>query len=447
MIGKIFSPEGKYSSIIPTAVLTEEVEKGEFLVGEDLLFQVQDVWYERLSFPGEDRLLAKGKGSNIYPEEVCYARLRILGKLEGGQLREYFGPIRPMIGLRRATQEEIEALIGVEKGIRIGRTVQGSADMKLDLKTVFRQGLIIFGSVGTGKTTTMLTILCRLIEALRRESKVPRILIIDKDGEYENLRDCVRGVEVRELQFLNIFTLKDVKSQLGLKKGSKILAKVEEILQKAKGRPVRREELAEVVGEKASILPEEFIPGLTDELLNEYLKPGISLISLKNCEDMRFCGTFIVNLLNEMYHRALEDKDFGVLLVIDEVHLFVPETRGVSIFPKGVEDAMKDILNLIATTGARNGITLFAATQRPSLVGKALTTQLGLNVISHRVADIDIGRIAEIMGGAASQMVRSLQRGSALVVTSSMRVPVPLRVRIDKVVEPMSAGKSAYQRW
>ncbi|MCD6106092.1 MAG: hypothetical protein J7J79_01850, partial [Thermoplasmata archaeon] len=64
MIGWIFSPEGKYSSTYPTAVLMEEVEKGEFLVGEGLLFQVQDVWYERLSFPGEDRLLTKGKESN-----------------------------------------------------------------------------------------------------------------------------------------------------------------------------------------------------------------------------------------------------------------------------------------------------------------------------------------------------------------------------------------------
>ena len=447
MIGWIFSPEGKYSSTYPTAVLMEEVERGEFLVGGDLLFQVQDVWYERLSFPGEDRLLAKGKSSNIYPEEVCYARLRILGKLIDGRLREFYGPVKPMIGLRRAIREEIEVLIGVENGIEIGRTVQGNVRMLLDLKTVFRQGLIIFGSVGTGKTTTMLTILCRLLEALRKEGKRPRILVIDKDGEYGNIRECAENLEVSEPKFVNVLTPKWVKSLLGLKKGSKDLAMVIEVMKKAGARPIKREELAQVVGDKASVLPEEFYPRLTDELLEEYLKPGITLLSLKNCEDIRLCGIFIATLLREAYRRALEDENFGVLLVMDEVHLFFPEKDGAKIFPDDVQKELKEILILLATTGARNGITIFASTQRPSLVGKALTTQLGLNVISHRVADIDIARIAEIMGGGAAQMVRNLQRGSALVVTSSMRIPVPLRVRIEKIVEPLSAGKTAYQRW
>jgi len=447
VIGWIFSPEGKYSSTYPTAVLMEEVEKGEFLVGEGLLFQVQDVWYERLSFPGEDRLLTKGKESNIRPERVCYARLRVLGRLVDGQLREYFGPVRPMIGLRRATQSEIEAFIGVERGIEIGRTVQGNARMLLDLKTIFRQGLIIFGSVGTGKTTTMLTILCRLVEALREEGKEPRILVIDKDGEYGNLIHCAEGLEVREPKIPTIMSTDDVKEALGMDGRTKDWKSLEKQLITLAPGPVKREQLAGALGDLAEILPAEFYLNLNEEILDDFLKPGITLLSLRECEDLHSCGRFIIVLLRRAYERALTEADFGLLLVIDEVHLFVPEIKGVSIFPKNIEDEMKNVLNLIATTGARNGITLFAATQRPSLVGKALTTQLGLNVISHRVADIDVGRIAEIMGGGAAQMVRGLQRGSALVVTSAMRIPVPLRVRIEKIVEPKSAGKTAYQRW
>ncbi|MEM1831781.1 MAG: hypothetical protein QXJ97_09675, partial [Desulfurococcaceae archaeon] len=88
----------------------------------------------------------------------------------------------------------------------------------------------------------------------------------------------------------------------------------------------------------------------------------------------------------------------------------------------------------------------FVATQRPSLLSKTVSTQMGQNIIAHRVEDVDLQRLEEIMGGIASR-VRVLPRGWAIVKALASRIKEPLIVRVRPEAFPKSIGNTAYDRF
>ncbi len=71
---------------------------------------------------------------------------------------------------------------------------------------------------------------------------------------------------------------------------------------------------------------------------------------------------------------------------------------------------------------------------------------MGQNIIAHRVEDVDLARIEEIMGPIARK-VRVLPRGWAIVKGLAAKIKEPLIVRITAKVYPKSTGKTAYERF
>ncbi len=65
---------------------------------------------------------------------------------------------------------------------------------------------------------------------------------------------------------------------------------------------------------------------------------------------------------------------------------------------------------------------------------------MGQNIIAHRVEDIDLARITEIMSDVARR-IRVLPRGWALVKALAAKLKQPLIVRIEKTATPTSTGK------
>ena len=155
----------------------------------------------------------------------------------------------------------------------------------------------------------------------------------------------------------------------------------------------------------------------------------------------------LASLFNYLYDEALKDKNFGCLLVIDEAHFYVPE-RGTFSPAGDAHKFMEDVLvGKIATTGARNGIVVFATTQRLSLVKKTFSTQIGQNLIAHKVEDVDLERLKEIAGPTLAEVVRILPRGYALIKATANPLKRPMIVKIEKLASPLSSTTTCLDRW
>ncbi len=183
-----------------------------------------------------------------------------------------------------------------------------------------------------------------------------------------------------------------------------------------------------------------------DTIVDLLAEKQVVHIDLSKTRDINKTFNALAELLRQIYDKALVDETYGAIIVIDEAHLYAPEKGGVHLVDEEQTKKLKTIIELIATTGPRNGVTLFIATQRPSLISKTITTQMGQNIIAHRVEDIDLARITEIMGEVARR-IRVLPRGWALVKALAAKLKQPLIVRIEKTATPTSTGKTAYDKF
>jgi hypothetical protein len=156
----------------------------------------------------------------------------------------------------------------------------------------------------------------------------------------------------------------------------------------------------------------------------------------------------LANLFSNIYRKAKLNSNFpGIAIFLDEVHLFAPQRTHEAPADKGLyEYKMLPTMKLIATTGARSGLPLFASTQRLSELDKTISTQIGQNIIAHRVEDVDLERLRFIMGPVA-YMASRLPRGYALVKSMALKVRSPVIAKIDRVIDPVSVERDLLSIW
>jgi DNA helicase HerA-like ATPase len=104
-------------------------------------------------------------------------------------------------------------------------------------------------------------------------------------------------------------------------------------------------------------------------------------------------------------------------------------------------------MKLVATTGPRNGVPLFIATQRLSEADKFITTQMGQNIFAFRVEDVDLMRLREIVGSDIAYTARTLPRGHCIYKGHALRVQRPVIVVVEKAGDVASVGKDLLTRW
>ncbi|MEM1703379.1 MAG: DUF87 domain-containing protein [Zestosphaera sp.] len=503
-IGFVYSEEGIYEPhmISFTVEAGERVEIGDIVCikhpSKDVpvFYQVTEVPMRRKAGDYEEDLIRRGQplrdDTRNYPRAVAkqigyvddISKLRT-GGVETDELMMLIEHVTPLSGVYVPRSDLIEALLTPQHlGLEIGEIYPNWKHvLKLDLQKLLRQGVLVVGGVGTGKTTTMLSIVLRLVKVVRREGGKPHILIIDKDGEYyvEELINSVGKDEYVEVDVERIYVrvfhdkedyinrlLDEINLADKRKKPSKefyeALRKMdlgeelvldprhaEELLYKAhQSRLIEVNSFHEI---KKAIKDWEdrlrrSVSGIDIEEVIKLLKTKeVIHVNFSKAKDFNKVYRNLANLLLRIYDEALRDVTFGCVVVIDEVHLFAPEKGGVTLASDDeVVGYLRDALHLLATTGARNGITLFVATQRPSLLSKTVSTQMGQNIIAHRVEDVDLQRLEEIMGGIASR-VRVLPRGWAIVKALASRIKEPLIVRVRPEAFPKSIGNTAYDRF
>lgn len=499
-IGFIYSEDGYYEPDEITFTVEEgvRVEIGDIICIKHpskntlVFYQVIEVPVRRRARDYEEDLARIG--SPLFDESRNYPRAHArqigyvedLEKLVKGEARiddlvMLIEHIKPLSEVYAPRAEIIDQLLRPEgDSIVVGKIYPNwKHEYRLNLQRLLRQGLLVVGGVGTGKTTTMLNIVHRIMKTIIENGGAPRLVLIDKDGEY-GVEELVRLVgednylhvhvdEIGELEFTDKEAyVKKLLKELGLTdlrtKAAKAIRDVvsslseevyvltpEFVKQKILPQVAKRyQDTYTIIVEKINSWSKKISgkpPGVGVLNILEFLKKNTAIvhIDLSATRDYNHAYSVINQLLRMIYETALDDQSFGCIVVIDEAHLFAPERGGISLAGDDETGELRETIQLIATTGPRNGVTLFIATQRPSLISKTITTQMGQNIIAHRVEDVDLERIEEIVGPIARR-VRVLPRGWAIVKGLAAKVREPMIVRVDVEIYPRSHGKTTYER-
>ncbi|MCC6020044.1 MAG: ATP-binding protein [Thermoproteaceae archaeon] len=120
--------------------------------------------------------------SNIL--EVQIARVRVLGYVHDGELRQPKYPPRVGAPVYAAEDAELREIFKVERGLCVGRLVSRDIEICLDVNGIKRHVAVI-AATGSGKTWFSVVLVEELV---KRGAKV---VVVDPHGEYVPIRDSV----------------------------------------------------------------------------------------------------------------------------------------------------------------------------------------------------------------------------------------------------------------
>jgi len=122
----------------------------------------------------------------------------------------------------------------------------------------------------------------------------------------------------------------------------------------------------------------------------------IDLYELKHQERLRYVRYFLDAMIN-----APKDLWKPFIIVLDEVHLFVPQSSE--------SEASSAVIDL-ATRGRKRGFCLVACTQRINKADKDVIAELANNCLVGRTAlDVDLKRVADILGFTSKEQIRQIR--------------------------------------
>jgi len=201
VVGNVFS---RYTYGIDKIYITLRKEKKlplgsyVFVLDEDglpIVYQVASPEYYRFGYDFEKRLIAHGRISK--DESHTYDCTGILvGKLyENGKIEPPRYPVTPLAEVYLCTPELVKMITEPDTSykVKMGTDPLTSQSVCIDLRPLIRQGLLISGAQGTGKTTALLTLIARSLEAYKNL----RFIILDWTGEFQPLSSLEeKGVKV-----------------------------------------------------------------------------------------------------------------------------------------------------------------------------------------------------------------------------------------------------------
>jgi DNA helicase HerA-like ATPase len=486
-IGHTYSLNGEYGINEITILLLRgfELAKGDLVYvihpkkNLPVVYQVTRVYPHKRFREYEEALLRDGRIINDVEDSTLHAQAYQWGWMdEEGSLRPLRSPLPPNSPVY-LSKKEIITQFTKPKGdwkILLGTDPSTDLDVELGIYSLIRQSCLICGAVGTGKTTTAVSMVARATYA----NPPVRFLIIDKDSEYSSLADRLDPYKVLIVQWTRFFQPGDIPwedyiTEFGWQKtwwNSRILFHALKILYaqtvtvtklnlKKALRWVQREKLGfnkkyedfenyrqQVINavSNSKLIPDGYQEPLDPiKLLKEKYVVIMDLSKGKGSWSQK--QRVVAQVLNRVFNEALKTRNFGCIIVLEEAMYYAPQ-RGV--FEIGEKDSRNKLLGIvkeIATNGGRNGVGLWVVTQRLSTVEKTVVTQCANNVVCHSLEDVDKARIVEIMGQGFSELIGELPPGEAIVKGSSIRCKFPLWVKVLPEVYPASSTNTPLSRF
>jgi len=486
-VGHTYSSTGEYRLDEITVVLMRrrELARGDLVYvahpknGSPVVYQVTRVYPHRRVRAYEEVLLREGHVIRDFEDTTVHAEAYQWGWFDDdGNLRPLRYPLPPSTAVFRA-ERDIVATFTKPRGdwkLLLGIDPSSELDVELGVYPLIRQSCLICGAVGTGKTTTAISMVCR---AASLHPPV-RFFIVDKDGEYASLIDRLGPDRVLKVPWMRFFQPGDIPwedyiAEFGWQKtwwNTKILTKALRILY-AQAAMVTKENLRRAVGYVAaealgfSKKADEFESYRQQVLVavnGSKLIPDGDIRPLDPVELLRGRRVVIMDLshgrdtwtqkqlvvaqvLRRVFNEALENRGFGCVVVLEEAMYYAPQRGVFEIGSKESRYKLLGVLKGIATNGGRNGVGLWIVTQRLATVDKTVVTQCANNIICHSLEDLDKQRLGEIVGGEFVKLIGGLPQGEAVVKGTALRCSFPLWVRVLPEVYPASAETTPMSRF
>lgn len=483
VVGHVFSSEGSYGSekVEVTLLANKSVYRGEYLCirhpteDKPVFMQVENAYLRRPSASYEEKLLRDGEAAQDPEKIVGKALCWQVGYEESGLVRPLLTPIPPLTPVYRPSPEALSRFISPEEpNISIGTIYPTNVRLKLSLKILFRQGALVVGGVGTGKSTLLMSIMLKILKTIRNA----HILLIDWDGEFRSealektahehggyTRITASAKLARKEKSLSPGSwYNSFRTRAGLSGNAREARTLYAVAKKLEEEGVNSIEWSQQGLEKIlSMVEAEDVRKRLEEMGRNIFKHaseenGVDIVEAvrRNAlvhADFSDASNWdeIINrsreILESCYVQARADPTFGVAVFIDEVHNFAPQSPHEGAASRESYEMMIPVMKLIATTGPRNGMPLFLATQRLSEVDKFISTQMGQNIFAFRVEDVDLERLRSIMGSDIAYSARLLPRGYCIYKGHALKIQRPVVCVVDKEADVASVGKDLLTRW
>lgn len=445
--------------------------------GMPIVYQVAYPYWYKPSFDFEESLIVTGTPVKEEHRRRYRCKAILLGKVgEDGEISPPLVPLPPLADAYRCPPELVELVTQpqTEWRIRMGKNPETGNPVDVDLASLVRQGLLITGAQGTGKTTGLLTMIARAVNA----NPPLRFLVLDWSGEYRGLIDeeSLSG-KVSIITWEGFYAEKMIREKdviidtivdnTSLQKGWWATRLVEAAVKGcvAENKEPNADNLVEILmeiehpkkkGEEAELDRDLAIkavksceerlkfPRLPDrDLIDLTRERNVVVVDFSESEvapdDFDLKKDVAAYVAEKIWEKARDDKSYGCVIVSDEGHRICPE--------RGYGETDKIWIRL-ATEGGRNSCPLWLVARRLSLVTKSVTTELQQNIVCFNVEDIDRRRLWEDIGETFAGLLGNLAPGEAMVKSTGFRIiGQTIHVDFDQLVEPASARYPAKGRF
>ena len=486
-VGFTYSENGEYRHEEITIVLLrgQELARGDLVYvehpknGSPVVYQVTGVYPHKRIREYEETLLREGRLIGDQDDTTIHAVAHQWGWIDEDEgLRQLRHPLPPNTPVLRA---EIDVIAKFTKPngewkLLLGTDPSTDLDVELGVYPLIRQSCLICGAVGTGKTTTAISMVARAASL----SPPVRFFIVDKDGEYSSLVYRLKPDEVVRVPWKRFFQpsnipWEDYITEFGWQKAwwnAKILVRALKVLY-AQAVAVTKESLCRAIeyvsqdslgfGKKADefesyrqqvinavtnsrLIPDRDVEPLDPvELLSSH---HIVIMDVSQGKDTWAQKHIVVaQVLRRIFSEALENRRFGCIILLEEAMYYAPQRGIFEIGDKEGREKLIGLLKEIATNGGRNGVGLWIVTQRLATVEKTVVTQCANNIICHSLEDLDRQRLAEIVGEEFSGLIGDLPPGEAIVKGTALKCRFPLWVKVLPEVPPASAIETPMSRF
>ncbi len=333
----------------------------------------------------------------------------------------------------------------IDNGILIGETIRSRVRQKiyLPIDTLTRH-IAIFGSTGSGKSTTAAAI------ATRSRSMGVKVIVLDWHGEYRDLigrsasyehirvsmsmvSAMIKTLIAKPAQVLEIlegvldltpaqsYLMLNILRSLGKVDGANIFTKIADSIESY------REEARWVSETKFSLIRK--IQQLADEedlsrggdVLSHILSPNLTIMDLSEMERESLKSLSSLALLKITEFMSKNDKEFmrtKKLVIVDEAHHVFKRTEGGSI-----------IRNMLAETRKWN-LGVVIVSQSPSSLGEDSLKNTNTKIVHAIKSDIDrkVVRDSIVIHNYIEDILPALGVGEAVVASPAYDLAVLVKV-------------------